>query len=189
LVGNVKVTSVTQTATSGTLEDVNFISQSISKVTQIIESGNYDGFTKTIYSSAVNSVTVYNTLKANIPFIQAETIAYLSSSWSGFQYDEEKCKRDVGLIISGAFEDFLFNDNSASIVNGQYYYEYPSQATTSQLGATLSGIKHAKGLTDKILKNSTFASASNSNLSAYELIFNNKYRINKSKLFKFLKNG
>jgi hypothetical protein len=174
LVGNVKVTSITQTATSGTLEDVNFISQSISKVTQIIESGNYDGFAKTIYSSAVNSVTVYNTLKANIPFIQAETIAYLSSSWSGFQYDEDKCKRDVGLIVSGAAEDFLFNANSASIVNGQYYYEYPSQATDSQLDQTLDGINYASRLAQKIIQNVTFVNTSGNVASASVLLKNNK---------------
>ena len=43
-------------------------------VTQIIETGNVD-YPKTNYVSATNSLLVYNTLKANIPFIQAETIA------------------------------------------------------------------------------------------------------------------
>jgi hypothetical protein len=174
LAGNVKVSSETQTTISGSLEDINFISQSISKVTQIIETGNYEAFTKTNYTSAVNSVSVYNTLKANIPFIKAETIAYLSSSWSGFQYDEEKCKRDVGLIVSGAAEDFLFNANSASIVNGEFYFEYPSAATGSQLAQTLDGINYASRLAQKIIQNTTFSNPSGNVASASVLLKNNK---------------
>ena len=174
LVGNIKVTNTTQTAVSGTLEDVNFISQSISKVTQIIETGNVDLFAKTNYSSSVNSLTVYNTIKNNIPFIQNETIAYLSSSWAGFQYDEVKCKRDIGLIVSGAAEDFLFNANSASIVNGQFYYEFPSQATDSQLAQTLDGINYASRLTQKIIQNVTFNQAPLNTVNADTLLKNNK---------------
>jgi len=174
LVGNIKVTNTAQTTTSGSLENINFISQSISKVTQIIETGNVDLFPKTIYSSAVNSLTVYNTIKNNIPFIQNETIAYLSSSWSGFEYDEVKCKRDIGLIVSGAAEDFLFNANSASIINGQFYYEFPSQATDSQLAQTLDGINYASRLTQKIIQNVTFNEVPLNTVNADTLLKNNK---------------
>jgi len=174
LVGNIKVTNTAQTTTSGSLENINFISQSISKVTQIIETGNVDLFGKTNYTSAVNSLTVYNTIKNNIPFIQNETIAYLSSSWSGFQYDEAKCKRDIGLIVSGAAEDFLFNANSASIVNGQFYYEFPSQATDSQLAQTLDGINYASRLTQKIIQNVTFNEVPLNTVNADTLLKNNK---------------
>jgi len=131
-------------------------------------------FPKTIYSSAVNSLTVYNTIKNNIPFIQNETIAYLSSSWSGFEYDEVKCKRDIGLIVSGAAEDFLFNANSASIVNGQFYYEFPSQATDSQLAQTLDGINYASRLTQKIIQNVTFNEVPLNTVNADTLLKNNK---------------
>ena len=168
-----KVSNETQTSTSGSLEDVNFISQSISIVTQIIETGNTE-YPKSNYVSATNSALVYTTLKNNIEFIQAETIAYLSSSWSGFQYDETKCRRDVGLIISGAAEDFLFNANSASVVNGQYYYEYPSQATDGQLDQTLDGINYASKLAQKIIQNVTFVAAPNANQNAAVLLKNNK---------------
>jgi hypothetical protein len=174
LVANIKVTNTSQTTTSGSLENINFISQSISKVTQIIETGNVDLFGKTNYTSAVNSATVYNTIKDNIPFIQNETIAYLSSSWAGFEYDEVKCKRDIGLIVSGAAEDFLFNSNSASIVNGQFYYEFPSQATDSQLAQTLDGINYASRLTQKIIQNVTFNQVPLNTVNADTLLKNNK---------------
>ena len=170
---HIKVSGETQTSTSGSLEDVNFISQSISVVTKIIETGNVD-YPKSNYVSASNSLLVYNTLKDNIPFIQAETIAYLSSSWAGFEYDENKCKRDVGLIISGAAEDYLFNTVSASAVNGQYYYEYPSQATDTQFNQTLDGINYASRLAQKIIQNVTFTNATSNTVNAVSLLRNNK---------------
>ena len=184
--GNIKVTSTSQfisASYSGSLEDISFISQSISKVTQIVETGNVDLFAKTIYTASISTkVGVYQILKANIPFIQNETIAYLSSSWSGFQYDEVKCKRDIGLIISGAAEDLLFGANSASIVNGQFYYEYPSQATIGndgdtggQLNQTLDGINYASRLAQKVITQGITFSLPSTNVSASNaLLFNNK---------------
>jgi hypothetical protein len=183
---NRKVTTTAQfisASYSGSLEDIAFVSQSISKVTQIVETGNVDLFGKTNYSASIAvRVGVYEILKQNIPFIQNETIAYLSSSWAGFQYDEVKCKRDIGLIISGAAEDLLFGANSASIVNGQFYYEYPSQATIAndgdtggQLNQTLDGINYASRLAQKVITNGITFSLPTTEVSASNaLLFNNK---------------
>jgi hypothetical protein len=182
---NRKVTSTSQfisASYSGSLEDIAFVSQSISKVTQIVETGNVDLFGKTNYSATIaTKVGVYEILKQNIPFIQNETIAYLSSSWAGFQYDEVKCKRDIGLIISGAAEDLLFGANSASIVNGQFYYEYPSQATIAndgdtggQLNQTLDGINYASRLAQKVIQNVVFNLPSTEISASNALLFNNK---------------
>ena len=183
---NRKVTTTAQfisASYSGSLEDIAFVSQSISKVTQIVETGNVDLFAKTNYSASISArVGVYQILKQNIPFIQNETIAYLSSSWAGFQYDEVKCKRDIGLIVSGAAEDLLFGANSASIVNGQFYYEYPSQATIAndgdtggQLNQTLDGINYASRLAQKVITQGiTFSLPSTEVSASNALLFNNK---------------
>ena len=173
---NIKVTGTTEYYYSGSIQDINFISQSISKVTQIIETGNVDLFAKTNYSAtASGKFDVYSVIKNNIGFIQNETIAYLSSSWAGFEYDEVKCKRDIGLIISGAAEDLLWNANSASIVNGQFYYEYPSQATDFQLAQTLDGINYASRLAQKLITNGvTFTAPTTAVSASNALLFNNK---------------
>jgi hypothetical protein len=176
---SVKLTSILQYVSasySGSLEDIQFISQSVSKVTQIIETGNVDLFGKTIYSTtASGKFGVYEIIKNNIEFIKEETIAYLSSSWSTFEYDSVKCRRDVGLIISGAAEDLLFNANSASIVNGQFYYEFPSEATGSQLAQTLDGINYASRLAQKLITNGVTFSLPATEISASNaLLFNNK---------------
>ena len=127
-------------------------------------------FTKVSQNKLQAKELIYN----NRAFIQNEVISYISASWSTASYNETTCKRDVGHILDAVTTDIVYGGNERSINAGKFYYEYPSQATTSQLGPTLSGIKYAKDLTNKVLINSTFVSASNSNISAYELIFNNK---------------
>ena len=178
LASNIKVTNTSQyisASYSGSLKDVSFVSSSIAIVTNIIKGGSYPA--KVVYTtplSSSNARAAYDLLKQNIPFIQNETIAYLSSSWAGFQYDEVKCKRDIGLIISGAAEDLIFNTNSASIVNGEYYYEFPSQATDSQLNQTLDGINYASRLAQKLIQNIPFTASAYNNKNADTLLKNNK---------------
>ena len=177
---SIKVTNSNQyisASYSASALDVSFISASISIVTDIISRG-YDvaptiqPYTNRLTSS--NSVAAYEILKNNISFIQNETIAYLSSSWAGFEYDEAKCKRDLGFILSGSAEDLIWNSNSASVVNGVYYYDFPSQATDSQLQQTLDGINYASKLAQKVIQNVVFQNANINNIRAKNLLINNK---------------
>ena len=121
-----------------------------------------------------STIASYEILKQNIPFIQSETIAYLSSSWNGFDFNESSCSRDIGLIISGAAEDLLWGANSASIVNGKFYYEYPSAATGSQLNQTLDGINYASRLAQKLIQNIELQYPSSNSLLGRELLDRNR---------------
>jgi hypothetical protein len=177
---SIKVTNTQQYVSasySASLTDVQFISSSISIVTDIISIG-YD-FAPTIQPytnrlTASNSVAAYEILKNNIEFIQNETIAYLSSSWAGFEYDESKCRRDLGFILNGSAEDLIWNSNSASVVNGLYYFDFPSQATGSQLQQTLDGINYASKLAQKVIQNVVFQTTNINNVRAKNLLINNK---------------
>jgi hypothetical protein len=176
---NIKVSSTTQYigTGSGTPTQSTYISSSISLVADIVGNGTGSMLSAIPYvSKSTNSdvIDAYNILKQNIPFIQSETIAYLSSSWAGFDYNETKCKRDIGYIINGAAEDLLWNSNSSSLNNGYYYYKYPSEAETTQLNQTLDGIKYASALAQKVVLNTLFNEASNQNKEAYSLLVNNK---------------
>src|SRR6056300_588408 len=187
--GLIKVSSETQFTTSSisaSIDDIQFISGAFNIVTEILEEGSGSYATASLYGSPLTSsnvVAAYNLIKNNITFIQEETIAYLSSSWSSFDYDETKCKRDVGYIVSGAAEDLLHGIYSASIVNGKFYLENPSNANIpndgdtpsgSQLNQTLDGIRYAVRLTEKIASNITLSSPSQAVLDAKELLVENK---------------
>jgi hypothetical protein len=177
---SIKVTNTPQyisASNSASENDVNFISSSISIVTKIIESGEFSAPAFQSYTNRVsssNSVAAYEILKNNISFIQNETIAYLSSSWSGFIYDETKCRRDLGFILSGSAEDLIWNANSASIFNGLFYWEYPSQAQGAQLQQTLDGINYASRLAQKVIQNVEFTTVGVNALNAASLLVNNK---------------
>ncbi len=182
---NIKVTNVSQiTGSAATQTEVNFISASIGIVVNILENGTGSLPTLIPYTSQStdpNVINAYNNLIQNIPFIAAETVAYISSSWvtgsnsdTAFVYNDLSCSRDVGLIISGAAEDLLWNSNSASIVNGYYYYLYPSEATSSQLDETLDGIKYASQLAQKVVLNTLFVTASAQASASYALMRANK---------------
>jgi hypothetical protein len=110
----------------------------------------------------------------NKEFIQNEVIEYVSASWNGFLYNEETCKRDVGFILDAVATDVVYGGNERALEAGRYYYLYPSEATTTQLGPTLSGIRHAKGMVEEVLSNSVFVTASLSAQTAYNLLLNNK---------------
>jgi hypothetical protein len=116
----------------------------------------------------------WSALRANKHFIQSESIAYLSSSWQGFDYNETTCKRDIGYIVDAVATDLLYGGNERSLVAGRYYYDYPSQATDSQLEPTLTGVRYAKGLSRMIVSGSSFVSPDSNNQYAYNLVKNNK---------------
>jgi hypothetical protein len=182
---NIKVTNVAQiSGTAATQNEVNAVSSSIGIVVDILSNGTGSLPTSIPYttpSTDPNVINAYNNLKSNLSFIAAETVAYISSSWvTGsnsdlpFVYNDLSCSRDVQLIISGAAEDLLWNSNSASIVNGKFYYEYPSQATGSQLDETLDGIKYAGQLAQKIVLNTLFVTASIHASASHALMKQNK---------------
>jgi hypothetical protein len=162
---------------SASLEDVTFVSNSISIVSTIITNGSGSYITASLYGAAStqpSTLAAYQIIKQNIPFIQIETLSYLSSSWSTASYNEASCSRDIGLIVSGAAEDLLYNTISSSIVNGKYYLEYPSAAETTQINQTLDGIEYASKLTQKLIQNIIFETASMEVSASYNLIRKNR---------------
>ncbi len=125
-------------------------------------------------NTKINSA--YNLLVSNSKFIVDETIAYMSSSWSAFEYTQSKCERDLAGIISGSAFDLLYGGNSASLFNGKFYFDYPSQATGSQLDQTITALKYASGVAEKVVQNIllTHISASATISASFEALTKNK---------------
>lgn len=153
--------------------ETSSVSASFAIVSKIIENGTGSAPIIIPYTTPSTDpviLSAYNTLKNNITFIQEETIAYLSASWNTFQYDQTKCKRDIGYIVSGAAEDLLYGSNSSSIVNGSFYYYVTSSATTTQLNPTLDGINYASALAQQVILHATFTTASAEQITAFNNI-------------------
>ena len=89
------------------------------------------------------------------------TAYYISATGSPtftFRYDEQKCRRDVGYIISAVLGDMVFNSNHQSVYAGlSYLRSYSSKVTSLQKAQTIAGIQQAK--TDVLASASVVANA------------------------------
>ena len=128
----------------------------------------------TYVEPSINVENGYDLLVNNKSFIQNEVISFVSSSWRSFEYDEVKCKRDVGHVINAVATDLRYGGNERSRIAGEFYYLYPSTATTTQLLPTLDGIEWARDLSKKLVVKDTFVTASAIIQSTYDLIVENR---------------
>jgi hypothetical protein len=159
-----------------TLDGIRWASRVTQKVVQ-----------NTLFITASVEVSAsFDLLRKNKPFIQAETIAYVSSSWSGVYYNEASCSRDVGFLIDAAATDLLYGGQERSVTAGSFYYLFPSRATNAgvpseqnQLDPTVTGIKYAGRLSSKVILNPTYQSPSASVWIARDLLLLNKTLIQK----------
>ena len=87
-------------------------------------------------------------LKLNKIFIQNEVVGYVDDTFGGFSYDEEKCRRDVGLIIDSIAMDMLYDDTTQSTFAGLQYWNQSEyvDAIGGQITTTTAAIEYAKGL-------------------------------------------
>jgi hypothetical protein len=60
-------------------------------------------------------------LEANRSFIQSQVIKWIDANFVNFQYDEEKCRRDLGLIIDAVALDFVIGSNYKAVTTGLSY--------------------------------------------------------------------
>jgi len=60
-------------------------------------------------------------LEANRSFIQSQVIKWIDANFVNFQYDETKCRRDLGLIIDAVALDFAIGSNYKAVTTGLSY--------------------------------------------------------------------
>jgi hypothetical protein len=61
-------------------------------------------------------------LNANKDFIKAEVIAYIANEFGGFEYNRQKCRRDVGLMIDAIVADLATGGNFRAVEAAKTYY-------------------------------------------------------------------
>jgi len=94
-----------------------------------------------------NLVNARDQLLANREFIKAEIIAYINDEFQNFDYDQDKCSRDLDLILDAVLLDLVLGTNYNSIVAGEAYYRAnASDVLTGQKVQTLGALKYFKNL-------------------------------------------
>jgi len=157
-------TTVTQvlSANTGTTADVFNVNKEISLIVNIINSGTSAALAPNsiAITATTTATTVYaaQLLAANRTFIQAETVAYINNQFAtGFQYDQVKCARDVGYIVTSVAFDLLHGGNRQSIQSGVYYYNYNpnSSVITYELAQITAAYNRIKQVSSQLILGQT----------------------------------
>jgi len=106
-------------------------------------------------SADANDKKAYDILKANKAFIQDEVIGYIDNYYNAgnFNYNEEKCYRDVGLIVDAVSQDILLGGNQKSIEAGLSYWNLGFNYVSGQVSTTTAAISHAESISLQIIAN------------------------------------
>jgi hypothetical protein len=153
--------SVTQytTSTYGSSYEVATLQENIDVITKIIRNGPIEAEAKTPIALTENTATSvlnsYNLLINNIPFIQAEVIAFLDRTMNNFEYNRQLCYRDAGIIVENMAYDLAFGGNQKSVESGLAYYRGVTSVIAGQETQTVSAIDYIGDLAKQIIVNST----------------------------------
>ena len=98
-------------------------------------------------------------LQANRQFIQDEVTAYVDNTYSSINYNTDKCKRDLGLIVDSIGLDLLYptEDHSQSVFTGLQYWNQSSYVPNiaNELNTTTNAVKYLSQLTQEVVQNIT----------------------------------
>jgi hypothetical protein len=113
----------------------------------------------------------------SVMFLGTDPTAYYVSSTSSaslpFKYDEQKCRRDVGIIVNAVLSDTVFNSNYQSVSAGLSYLRgYSSKVTSLQKAQTIAGLTEARIQTLALTSNVTAQNRITSNFNTVINIIN-----------------
>jgi len=153
--------SVSQTvySSSATNVEVGLLYQKISTITNIINNGPSVAPPHIpiglIPNTSTSITNAFDLLLANRAFIQAETVAFINTSYVGLVYSTATCKRDVGYIIDAVSYDLLYGGNSQTADAADSYYDGAVlRISASEKLATISAYYFIKTIVDDcILEN------------------------------------
>jgi len=145
---------------AGSNAEVSLINRAISTVTSIISNGTSTVTWELTPISTASSVTStglnsFKLLLANKEFIKEEVVARLDQLYNpnSFNYNEESCYRDTGLIVDAVSQDILLGGNQKSIEAGLSYWNQGFNYVATQITTTTNAINYAKDIALQIIAN------------------------------------
>ncbi len=144
---------------AATVAESNALVVFLNTITNIITNGPSVAAPASPISLVSNTNTnvkkAYDIIVANRSFIQDEVIAYIDNYFNAgnFNYNEEKCYRDVGLIVDAVSQDILLGGNQKSIEAGLSYWNAGFNYVAGQVSTTTAAISHAESIALQIIAN------------------------------------
>jgi hypothetical protein len=150
------VSGTPATATEGTA-----IFDLVQIIIDVIVAGNVSGMPSTSNPSITwvdaGIQTAVTNLAANKSAVIDDTIFYIDQEYASlFTYDQQKCKRDVAIILNAVLTDMIFASNYQSTAAGvAYLRSYSSKVTSLQKSQTIAGLEEARDQTLALTVNPT----------------------------------
>ena len=109
---------------------VAFLQAAIINVCNIIQTNEIPTTKFPLLSStSVGKESASNLIINNIPFIQAELIAYITANYPGLSYDRVEYERDIKYVVWGLVYDLLYGGNSQTVYTGLRFWNDASNAS------------------------------------------------------------
>ncbi len=108
-------------------------------------------------STSTTVINAFDIIKANKDFIVAEMITYLDNTYNpgSFNYNQELCYRDVGLIIDAVSQDILLGGNQKSLEAGLSYWSAGYNYVAGQESTTTAAINYVRDVALQVIANTT----------------------------------
>lgn len=157
--------------TTATNSEVTEAQRFVSTITNIIQNGPAVAGPPANIALTATTVTnvlyAYNILKANRDFITEEIIAFIDYYYNttSFNYNEEKCYRDVGLIIDAVSQDILLGGNQKSLEAGLSYWSAGYNYIAGQETTTTMALNYVRDQALDIIKNVAVTPQTQTNLT------------------------
>tara|TARA_R110000772_G_scaffold2097_1_gene7295 strand:+ start:609 stop:9818 length:9210 start_codon:yes stop_codon:yes gene_type:complete len=117
-------------------------------ITNVINAGNLDNLATEIDVNGNGLVTTdYNAIRDNTLQIQDDTISFVNDLFFNVAYDQDKCARDVGLIVDAIALEYITRSTApSSLVALSYRRPQAQEVYGKQRAATLAAINYLEDL-------------------------------------------
>jgi hypothetical protein len=93
-------------------------------------------------------------VKDSVSTIASQTIKFINETYAGFGYEQDTCKRDIGLTLDAVAYDLIYGGNSRTkFAAEQYYSGGRFQIPADSKSATVACFVYLDALIRKVIKN------------------------------------
>jgi len=100
-----------------------------------------------------NLVTQYNSLQTNKNLIKGQVTHYIDEEYVEPSYDQEKCKRDIDLILDAVYYDLTYGGNMETAIAANSYFVDAVTVIPGEVEATVDAYTYMKTLVESVSRN------------------------------------
>ena len=142
-------TAQTKPGTPATGTEATELTAKVTIVSNVINAGNLTGLPSIVYpdisSETAELQDAVSNLQSDAEDIIPDVIQYINTTYNDFNYDHDKCQRDLRIILDAARYDWMLGSTFASTVAAWSYLRRPSaKVVGNQKEATIAANEFAR---------------------------------------------